>query len=477
MDILWLLFAVGLVVGVGAGIAIGFFIGKGQTQKEVAAIANELETERRLNVERVSNMRDSFVALAGEALQLNNQHFLAIAKQTLQTYQEGAVNQLEKREKAIEHLIQPVKESLDRFDQKIQEVEKSRIGAYEGLTAQVKNLFDSQQQLRAETTNLVNALKSPRIRGRWGEIQLRRVVELAGMIDHCDFAEQQTATTEEGRLRPDMIVRLPGRKMVVVDAKSPIDAYLLALEAADEGERRRHLTTYAQHIRGHINQLSAKGYWEQFTPAPEFVFMFLPGESFYSAALEADPSLIETGAGQRVILATPTTLIALLKAVSYGWRQERLAEDADKIGRLGKELYERVCTMGTHFLNVGASLGKAVEKYNEAVGALESRVLVSARRFKDMPIQASDKEIESNRPIEVSPRQLQVPEFNNQAELPMPESVEWATDGDPANGQDAQIGTSGAESVPPEAQNGHAERQPLLFNPAAEFPQPDRPAE
>jgi DNA recombination protein RmuC len=476
MDVLWLLFAAGLAAGVAGGIAIGFFMGKAQTRKEVAALANELETERQLNLERVSSMRDGFVALAGEALQLNNKHFLALAQQTLHTYHEGAANQLKEREKAIEHLIQPVKESLDRFDKQIQDVEKARIGAYEGLTAQVKSLFDSQQQLRAETNNLVNALKSPRIRGRWGEITLRRVVELAGMIDHCDFAEQQTATTEEGRLRPDMIVRLPGRKMVVVDAKSPIDAYLLALEAADEGERRRHLAAYAQHIRGHISQLSAKGYWEQFKPAPEFVFMFLPGESFYSAALEADPSLIETGAGQRVILATPTTLIALLKAVAYGWRQERLADDADKIGRLGKELYERVCTMGSHFLNVGASLGKAVEKYNEAVGALESRVMVSARRFKDMPIQASDKEIESARPIEVNPRQLQMPQFNNQGELPMPEGAEWPGETDAANGQDA-AGTS-VEPIPPEAQNGHGERQPLLFNPVEEFPQqPNRPAE
>ncbi len=465
MDLLLLVVVVCLAVGVG----IGFIAGRVWTRRN---LLGALETERQVNSARIDTMREMFAAAASDALHKNNQQFIALANETFQKHQEGAVRNLSEREKAIKELVGPVKESLERFDQKIQEVEKARIGAYEGLTAQVKSLFDSQQQLRSETTNLVNALKSPRIRGRWGEIQLRRVVELAGMIDHCDFAEQQTATTENGRLRPDMIVRLPGHKMVVVDAKSPIDAYLLALEAADDGERRRHLATYAQQIRNHIGQLSGKGYWEQFAPAPDFVFMFLPGESFYSAALEGDPSLIETGGG-RVILATPTTLIALLKAVAYGWRQERLAEDADKIGRLGKELYERVCTMGTHFLNVGASLGKAVEKYNEAVGALESRVLVSARRFKDMPIATSDKEIDSARPIEISARQLQVPEFNSQAELPIAESEtsDWSGTSGATNGH------AGADphSI---AIESHGETQPHLFNPAEEFPQPPhQPAE
>jgi DNA recombination protein RmuC len=308
----------------------------------------------------------------------------------------------------------------------VQEVEKERIGAYEGLTSQVKSLFESQQELRGETAKLVNALKNPRIRGRWGEIQLRRVVELAGMIDRCDFAEQQSITTEDGRLRPDMIVRLPGDKTIVVDAKSPIDRYLLAMDAADDSTRQARLAEYAVQIRGHMSALSNKSYWDQFKPAPEFVFMFLPGESFFSAALEGDPLLIEAGAVQRVILATPTTLIALLKAVSYGWRQERLAEDAEKIGDLGKELYERVCKMGDHFVGLGASLRTAVDRYNETLGTLETRVLVSARRFKDLPITATDKEVKETSQIEIVPRQLQVPEEINPGEqeivLPKPSS-------------------------------------------------------
>jgi DNA recombination protein RmuC len=412
MDLLLFLGVICLATGIG----LGFFIGKAWAGREAGKLSNTLEMERELNLQRLGSMRDTFVALASDALQKNNHQFLTLANETLKKYQEGAARDLGEREKAIKDLIGPVKESLDRFDLKIQEVEKARIGAYEGLTSQVRSLFDSQQQLRAETNNLVNALKSPRIRGRWGEIQLRRVVELAGMIDRCDFAEQQSASTEDGRLRPDMVVRLPGDKLIVVDAKSPLDAYLLALDAADEESRAAHLANYASHIRGHIAALSNKAYWEQFKPAPEFVFMFLPGESFYSAALEADPALIEAGVNQRVILATPTTLIALLKAIAYGWRQERLGEEVERIGNLGKELYERVRTLGSHFIGLGSSLERAVEKYNEAVGTLESRVLVSARRFKEMPITATDKEIDLAEPIETIPRQLQSPDLNGHGE-------------------------------------------------------------
>ncbi|HET7678900.1 MAG TPA: DNA recombination protein RmuC [Xanthobacteraceae bacterium] len=414
MDLLLFLAVVCLAIGAG----IGFFLGKAWQRREVTQLSGVLETERQLNLERLSSMKDTFVALASDALQKNNSQFLALANETLQKRQEAAARDLQEREKAIKELIGPVKESLDRFDQKIQDVEKARIGAYEGLTTQVRSLFDSQQQLRAETNNLVNALKSPRIRGRWGEIQLRRVVELAGMIGHCDFTEQQSANTEDGRLRPDLVVRLPGDKFVVIDAKSPLDAYLLALDAVDENSRNGHLATYANQIRKHIGALSNKTYWEQFKSAPDFVFMFLPGESFYSAALEADPSLIEAGVNQRVILATPTTLIALLKAIAYGWRQERLGEEVERIGNLGKELYERVRTLGAHFASVGSSLQKAVEKYNEAVGTLESRVLVSARRFKEMPITATDKEIELARQIETIPRQLQSSDLNGHGEQP-----------------------------------------------------------
>jgi DNA recombination protein RmuC len=237
------------------------------------------------------------------------------------------------------------------------------------------------------------------------------VVELSGMLDRCDFIEQKSVSTDDRRLRPDMIVRLPGGSTIVVDAKSPLDRYLLAMEAPQDTAKQEHIAEYAAQIRGHMSALSTKAYWEQFNPAPEFVFMFLPGESFFSAALTADPLLIEVGANQRVILATPTTLIALLKAVSYGWRQERLAADAEKIGGLGKELYERLAGLAEHFVGVGASLRAAVEKYNSAVGTLESRVLVSARKFKELPIAASDKDIKIPIQLDTIPREFQAPEL------------------------------------------------------------------
>jgi len=378
----------------------------------VADLANALEMERKMNAERITHMKETFFSLAAEALQRNNEGFLNLANETFKRHQEGAVTDLEKREKAIEGLVKPVKESLDKFETRVQELEKTRIGAYESITAQVHGLLQSQKDLRSETANLVNALKTPRVRGRWGEIQLRRVVELAGMINHCDFLEQQSVTTESGRLRPDLIVRLPGNNTIVVDAKSPLDQYLLAMDAQQDETRRTHLGQYAAQIRGHMSALGNKAYWDQFKPAPEFVFMFLPGESFYSAALEADPALIEGSASQRVIIATPTTLIALLKAVAYGWRQERLAQDAEKIGNLGKELYERLSIMGGHFVGLGTSLNSAIEKYNETVGTLETRVLVSARRFTDLPITPTDKEIKATSQIETIPRKLQSPELN-----------------------------------------------------------------
>ncbi len=400
-----------LIVGLMLGAAIGLLLGWLHGKQKAAQLSSTLQAERQLNSERLANMKETFSAIAAEALQKNNVGFLGLAEQTFKRYQDGAANQLEKREKAIEGMVKPVKELLDRFDSKVQELEKARVGAYESITAQVDGLLQSQRELQSETANLVHALKTPRVRGRWGEIQLRRVVELAGMINKCDFLEQQSVRTDSGRLRPDMIVRLPGNSTIVVDAKSPIDQYLLAMEAEDNDAREAHLSQYAVQIRGHMSALSNKAYWDQFKPAPEFVFMFLPGESFYSAALQVDPLLIEGGSNQRVILATPTTLITLLKAISYGWRQERLAEDAEKIGTLGKELYERISTLGSHFVGLGTALRGAVLKYNEALATLESRVLVSARRFNELPIPATDKKIEIMNQIDVSPRELQISEL------------------------------------------------------------------
>lgn len=354
---------------------------------------------------------DAFKALSADALARNNQAFLELARSALETQQTAARAELEKRQQAIGELVAPVKTTLEKFEQQIQGLEKQRVDAYATLTEQVRALASAQDHLRAETGNLVKALRAPQTRGRWGELQLKRVVEMAGMLDHCDFYEQESTNTEEGRLRPDLIIRLPGGKNIVVDAKAPLAAYLDALEAQDEDEKRRKLADHARQVRDHLVKLGRKSYWEQFQPSPDFVVLFLPGETFYSAALEADPSLIEQGVEQRVILATPTTLIALLRAVAYGWTQQALTENAERISALGRELYERIGTVAEHWSRVGKNLGEAVGAYNKSVASMESRVLVSARKFKELKVAGEDKEIADLNPVEVLPRNAQAPEL------------------------------------------------------------------
>jgi len=384
---------------------------------QVATLETTLQKEREAAAEKLNiindaekKLREAFDSLSAKALNANNQQFLTLAKATLEKFQEGARGDLDKRQAAIDQMVGPVKETLGKFDAKLGELEKARVGAYEALRTQVQGLADSQTALKSETGNLVKALRAPQVRGRWGEIQLRRVVELAGMLDHCDFFEQQSVTTDDGRLRPDMIVKLPGGKNVVVDAKAPLAAYLEALEAPDEVTRTEKLKAHARQIRDHLKKLGQKSYWQDFQPAPEFVVLFLPGEMFYSAALEQDPGLIEEGAGQRVILATPTTLIALLKAVSFGWRQEALAVNAAQISELGRELHERLGTLGGHFARLGERLDKAVEAYNAATSSLETRVLVTARKFTALG-SGSENEIVVAEPIQKQPRMLQAPEM------------------------------------------------------------------
>ncbi len=314
---------------------------------------------------------------------------------------------MEARHQAIGQLVQPLKESLKRVDGKIEQLEQARSGAYARLDEQLKSLLNSQIKLESETGNLVRALRTPAVRGRWGEIQLRKVVEMAGMVNYCDFVEQETA--DSGRLRPDMIIKLPNGRNIIVDSKAPLQAYLESLEATDDKQRTICLNHHARQIRDHLQKLSAKNYWEQFQPTPEFVVLFLPGETFFSAALAQDPALIEAGVDQKVLLATPTTLIALLRSVAYGWQQEKLTENAEAISQLGREMYDRLATLNQHFTQMGKNLERAVESYNRGIASLDSRVLSSARKFKELGA-GSSKEIEPIEQIDKLPRSPQLPE-------------------------------------------------------------------
>ena len=396
-----------------------------------ARLESALESERKTSTEKIElltkagdraaeELQNAFKALAADALRSNSTSFLQTAQETLKRFQSEAKGDLDARHKAVADLVTPVRESLNKVDAQIQQMEIERGRAYGDLTAQVQSLITTQKALQSETGNLVRALRTPNVRGRWGEIQLRRVVEIAGMLPYCDFAEQETVTGESGRFRPDLVVKLPGGKNVVVDAKTPLQAFLDAFETNDEEKRRECLANHARQVRDHINTLAGKKYWEQFESTPEFVVMFLPGETFFSAALEQDTGLIEHGVLNRVIPASPTTLIALLKAINYGWNQEKLARNAHEISALGKELHERLRKLAGHITGVGTNLDRAVEAYNQAVGSLENRVLVSARKFAELGAAVAE-DIPELEPIETTARALSFEWDDEPPEIPKSE--------------------------------------------------------
>ena len=386
----------GILVGLVVGAAGAWLALRGQYASKLAAHGS-LETTMK--------------ALASDALASSSESFLKLAKSQLEQLQQKTTNDLEQRKQAVEHLVAPIKESLTKVDGKLQELEVARTHAYSTLSSQVQQLAETQKELRSETGNLVSALRDrPNVRGRWGEIQLRRVVEMAGMLEYCDFQTQQHVATDDGRLRPDLVVKMPGGGSVVVDAKVAGQAYIESLEAKDDASRLLKLHDHARQVRDHVVKLGAKNYWAQFERAPDFVVLFLPGETFLSAALEQDPALLEDSYGNRVLIATPTTLIGLLRTVAYGWRQETIAESAKEVSDLGRELYKRLATLTEHFSKVGDRLQSAVKAYNESVGSFERSVLPGARRLKDHGI-SSSSELAELKEIDLVPRTVKTPEL------------------------------------------------------------------
>jgi len=375
-------------------------------ERERASLEADLLNSERAAAEKLAllddaekKLREAFTALSADALRANSQSFLDLARTALGEVHQAANADLALRQQAIDALVKPVADTLAKVDVQLRAVETARQGHYAEIKQHIELVAQSHRTLHGETQNLVRALRAPAVRGRWGEIQLRRVVELAGMVEHCDFDEQPSADTAEGRLRPDLVIHLPGGKRVVVDSKTPLDAYLDAAATPDDAAREAALRRHAAQVRAHMAQLGAKQYWAQFQPAPEFAVMFLPGETFFAAALEQDPGLIEWGVERKVIVASPTTLIALLRAVAYGWQQERAARNAEEIGKLGRELHERIGTLVEHFAKVGRRLDDAVEAYNATLGSLETRVVVSARKLKELGAGAS-AEVPPLAPIE-----------------------------------------------------------------------------
>ena len=390
-----------------------------EAEKKNAANRAMLDTLRKSHEARVQELTQMgaalekrFVGLASEALGKNSESFLKLVSERFEKHSESAKEDLQKRHTAIETLVKPLGESLTKFEQQVVEIEKARTGAYEKITEQVKSLAEGQTTLRSETTRLVQALRRPETRGRWGEYQLRNVLEMAGMTKHVDFVEQPTITGDEGRLRPDVIIHVPGGTSIIVDAKTPLDAYLSALDAPDEATRERRLADHARQMREHVRALASREYSKALSEAPDFVVMFVPGESFFAAAIESDPDLLEKAWRDKVLISTPTTLIALVKMIAFGWQQETLAENAKEVAALGRDLYDRIGTFGRHMGDLGKSLRRTVEQYNKGVGSLESRILPAMRKFETLGVTSDNSSsIPSPEPVELEPREAQAEEL------------------------------------------------------------------
>jgi DNA recombination protein RmuC len=377
---------------------------RASAEKDAEAQKANLLEQRRLLEDAQNKLREAFQSLAGEALRASSDQFIELAKSKFESLHKEAQGDLEQRKVAIQSLVDPLETALKDLRAEVSRVESARQEAYGSLRSEVQLLATTSKELRAETGSLVSSLKQPQVKGKWGELTLRRAVELAGMSPHCDFLEQQSVDVEEGRLRPDLIVHLPGATQIVVDAKVPLHAFLKAVSAQSDAEYAEAMTQHASLVRDHINRLSAKEYWKQFEPTPEFVVLFVPGESFFSAALEQDGSLIEDAIDKRVVLASPTTLIALLRAIAYGWKQQLVAQNAERIKDLGKDLYERVIRFAEHLSEIAKGLERASKAYNSAVASFDSRLIPSARKFREMGVGSSD--IPQVEPIETFPRPL-----------------------------------------------------------------------
>jgi DNA recombination protein RmuC len=393
---------VGIILGIGLGAGAAWLALRGRWQR----LELELAHERSTGAEKIAlleaargGFETTIKALAADALRSNNESFLELAR-----------TQLDQKEKAVEHLVKPLRESLEKVNLQAQALEQARRQAYGALNEQLRSVVETQERLRGETSNLVTALRAPHVRGRWGEMQLKRVVELAGMVAYCDFVEQESTHDADGHLlRPDLVIKLPGGKNVVVDSKVPLDAYLDGILAQDDDLRLQRFRDHARQVRDHITKLGAKKYWQQFAPAPDLVIMFLPDETFFRAAQEQDPSLVEAGVNSRVMPASPLTLITILQSIASTWQQETVAESARTVNELGRELYDRLSTMGKHFAKLGRSLDGAVGAYNETIGSIETRVLVTARKFPEHGIVGDD--VPALQPIEKQARPLQALEL------------------------------------------------------------------